>query len=92
MVVAWGRNYDSPHLILSPFPLALDKIITSFSSPTIEIMDARRCSLLYLLVLLCVSTLTVALTTWESIHQTIHTYPLAIDSKDFALLSEVLTL
>lgn len=55
-------------------------------------MDKRRCSTLYLLALLCVSNLTVALTAWESIHQTIHTYPLAIDSKDFTLLSQVLTL
>lgn len=30
-----------------------------------------------------------SLTTWEQIHQTLHTYPLAIDTKDFALLSSV---
>ena len=52
-------------------------------------MLTQRCSLIYLLALLCVSNLTFALTPWESIHQTIHTYPLAIDSKDFALLSKV---
>lgn len=52
-------------------------------------MHTRRSSLLYSLALLCVSNLTLALTPWESIHQTIHTYPLAIDSKDFALLSKV---
>ncbi|KAF6241881.1 hypothetical protein HO173_000593 [Letharia columbiana] len=54
-------------------------------------MHTRRYSLLYSLALLCVSNLTLALTPWESIHQTIHTYPLAIDSKDFALLSKVFT-
>ncbi len=32
-----------------------------------------------------------ALTPWEQIHQTLHTYPLAIDSKDYGLLSEVFT-
>lgn len=32
-----------------------------------------------------------ALTPWESIHQTLNTYPLAIDSKDFGLLSTVFT-
>ena len=37
------------------------------------------------------SGLTLALTPWENIHQTLHTYPLAIDSKDFGLLSEVFT-
>lgn len=92
IVMAWGRNNDLPHLILSPLLLALDRTITSFSNPNPETMDTRRCSLLYLLALLCVSNLTIALTTWESIHQTIHTYPLAIDSKDFALLSKVPTL
>ena len=74
------------------FRWPLDKTITSFSSPNPEIMHTRRCSLFYIFALLCVSNFTVALTTWESIHQTIHTYPLAIDSKDFALLSEVSTL
>ena len=43
----------------------------------------------YFLALLCTSSLAIALTFWESIHQTIHTYPRAIDSKDFALFSEV---
>ncbi|KAL9065785.1 MAG: hypothetical protein Q9161_008010 [Pseudevernia consocians] len=52
-------------------------------------MYTRRCSLMYLLALFCVSNLASALTPWESIHQTIHTYPLAIDSKDFAMLSKV---
>ena len=43
-----------------------------------------------LALLLSVSNrLVVGLTAWESIHQTIHTYPLVIDSKDFALLSKV---
>lgn len=32
-----------------------------------------------------------SLTPFEQIHQTINTYPLAIDSKDFALLSQVFT-
>lgn len=32
---------------------------------------------------------TTALTTWEKIHQTLDTYPLAIDRKDFSLLSQV---
>jgi hypothetical protein len=30
-----------------------------------------------------------SLTTWEQIHQTLHTYPLAIDTKDFGLLTSV---
>ncbi|CAF9934532.1 hypothetical protein IMSHALPRED_009746 [Imshaugia aleurites] len=54
-------------------------------------MPRRRCSLFYLLALLSVANIALALTAWESIHQTIHTYPLAIDSKDFALLSKVFT-
>ena len=37
------------------------------------------------------SPLLNALTTWESIHQTLNLYPLAIDSKDFGLLSQVFT-
>jgi SnoaL-like domain len=32
-----------------------------------------------------------ALSTWKQIHQTIHTYPLAIDRKNFSLLREVFT-
>lgn len=32
-----------------------------------------------------------ALSTWEQVHQTIHTYPLAIDHKNFPLLREVFT-
>ena len=44
-----------------------------------------------LLSSLLLPLLTLALTSWESIHQTLHTYPLAIDSKDFALLSTVFT-
>ena len=32
-----------------------------------------------------------SLTTWEQIHQTLSTYPLAIDSKNFGLLSQVFT-
>ena len=28
---------------------------------------------------------------WIAIHQTLHTYPLAIDSKDFSLLSRIFT-
>ena len=52
-------------------------------------MHVQCYSFLELFALLCVSKVTVALTPWESIHQTVHTYPLAIDSKDFALLSKV---
>ncbi|KAL8788853.1 MAG: hypothetical protein Q9195_007116 [Heterodermia aff. obscurata] len=48
-----------------------------------------RTWLLSLLALSSIPSLAVGLTAWESIHQTIHTYPLAIDSKDFALLSKV---
>ena len=33
----------------------------------------------------------LALTEWESIHQVLNTYPLAIDSKDFGLLAKVFT-
>lgn len=42
-----------------------------------------------LLFLAALLPLIHALTPWESIHQTLHTYPLAIDSKDFGLLSSV---
>jgi len=37
------------------------------------------------------SCIIIALTPWEQIHQALHTYPLAIDSKDFGLLSAVFT-
>jgi hypothetical protein len=47
--------------------------------------------LLNFLLLNFLPLLTTALTPWESIHQTLHTYPLAIDSKDFALLTQVFT-
>lgn len=42
-----------------------------------------------LLTLAYAPVLGAALTNWEQIHQTLHTYPLAIDGKDFALLSSV---
>lgn len=58
-------------------------------SPRANTMYTRPHAVHYLLALLSIVNLTFALTTWESIHQTIHTYPLAIDSKDFALLSKV---
>lgn len=47
-------------------------------------------TILSLCLSLC-ATLALTLTPWETIHQTLHTYPLAIDSKDFALLSSVFT-
>ena len=46
---------------------------------------------LYLVTLLAILHLAVALTTWESIHQTLNTYPLAIDTKDFDLFSKVIS-
>ena len=42
-----------------------------------------------LLAFSSISNLAVGLTEWESIQQTIHTYPLALDSKDFELFSKV---
>lgn len=53
-------------------------------------MYTGRFALLYLLAGLALTyNGAIALTTWESIHQTLHMYPLAIDSKDFGLFSEV---
>ena len=37
----------------------------------------------------CLASSIFALTPWEQIHQTLHTYPLAIDSKDYGLFTEV---
>ncbi len=52
-------------------------------------MYIQRYSLLHLLALLCISNLTISLTNWESIHQTINLFAIAIDFKDFGLLSKV---
>ena len=50
-----------------------------------------RFALTYLTALLTLACSSLALTPWEQIHQTIDTYPLAIDRKDFGLLSQVFT-
>lgn len=86
-----SRPRRSPKLcaILFCIPLVLGKTIEFSVCQSLNNMFTQRCSLSYLLALLCLSNLTFALTPWESIHQTIHTYPLAIDSKDFALFSKV---
>ena len=55
-------------------------------------MHLRHHLPLYLFALLTILHLAVALTTWESIHQVLHTYPLAIDNKDFDLLSKVISI
>ena len=49
--------------------------------------------LLYLLPLMALfaPVCLAALTTWEQIHRTLNLYPLAIDRKDFSLLSSVFT-
>ena len=66
-----------------PHPFLANHRATTFN------MYTQRFSLIYLFALLCISSLAAALTAWESIHQTLHTYPLAIDAKDFGLLSKV---
>ena len=44
-----------------------------------------------MVLLLGASTYAADLTIWEQIHQTIHTYPSAIDGKNFDLLEKVKT-
>lgn len=58
-------------------------------SKAFKIMYIRALLLLCLPTLLCISNLTVALTPWESCHQAIHTFALAVDFRDYALLSKV---
>lgn len=97
LLIIWiASALVAPHFIGDLFPFSSPYRLWTrhpiFPSPDPGIMYTRRFSLFSLLAILRVSNLTIALTAWESIHQTIHTYPLAIDPKDFALLSQVLTL
>ena len=85
---------SSPSCCLNhlPFPLALGKFSITLFVQISNSMHPQYYFFLYVLALLSVPKLMVAFTPWESIHQTIHTYPLAIDSKDFAMLSKVTNL
>ena len=69
--------HTSSLLSRSTLFLSLLSLLSS-SLPSVTASSAPSCS-----------SSVSALTTWEEIHQTLHTYPLAIDTKDFGLLSAV---